>query len=84
MTRLSKATVFCYIKWKEEHIAYRLELSRIYEYVVIVNNIVNDFWASFSFYPAIALASGRGSLRIGSTPLPAINEQPECPSSFST
>ena len=68
MTRLSKATVFCYIWWKEVHIAYRLELSRIYEHVRIVNNKVDMDWAYFSFYHAVALASRRGSLRIETKP----------------
>ena len=66
------------------HIAYRLELSCIYEYVGIVNSIVDMVWAYFSFYHAVALASGPGYLLIGLKPLSAINEQPECPSSFST
>ncbi len=50
------------------HIAYRLELSRIYEHVGIVNNIVDMDWALFSFYHAVALASRRGSLRIELNP----------------
>ena len=45
-------------------LAYRLKLSRIYEHVGILNNILDMDWAYFSFYHAVALASSRGCLRI--------------------